>query len=425
MEQYIIKGGKPLNGEVTVEGAKNAGLPILAASIMSNEEVVINNLPDVRDIRIMIAAMQDIGAKVKWIKKGSLLVKGNGISADVVYSDAIKQIRASYYFAGALLGKYNKASVLLPGGCNIGSRPIDQHIKGFKSLGADVKIEHGIISSSAAKLEASHIFLDVVSVGATINIMMAACMADGLTVIENVAKEPHVVDVANFLNSMGGQIRGAGTDVIRVKGVKKLHGTEYAIIPDQIETGTFMFAAAATGGDIVIKNVIPKHMEATTAKLIETGCIVDEYDDMIRVRRNKRLQPTQVKTQPYPGFPTDLQPQMVTALALAQGTSIVTESIFENRFKYVDELTKMGASIHVEGNTAIIEGVETLTGAALKSHDLRAGAALVIAALCAEGESMIEDIHYIKRGYEGYDIKIRALGGDMRIKDDARMSKAI
>lgn len=425
MEQYIIKGGSPLLGEVTVEGAKNAGLPILAASIMSNEEVVINNLPDVRDIRIMIAAMQDIGAKVKWIDKGSLSVKGNGISADVVYSDAIKQIRASYYFAGALLGKYNKASVLLPGGCNIGSRPIDQHIKGFKSLGADVKIEHGIISSSAAKLEASHIFLDVVSVGATINIMMAACMADGLTVIENVAKEPHVVDVANFLNSMGGQIRGAGTDVIRVKGVKKLHGTEYAIIPDQIETGTFMFAAAATGGDIIIKNVIPKHMEATTAKLIETGCIVDEYDDIIRVRRNKRLQPTQVKTQPYPGFPTDLQPQMVTALALAQGTSIVTESIFENRFKYVDELTKMGASIHVEGNTAIIEGVETLTGAALKSHDLRAGAALVIAALCAEGESMIEDIHYIKRGYEGYDIKIRALGGDMKIKDDGRMSKAV
>lgn len=425
MEQYIIKGGKPLIGEVTVEGAKNAGLPILAASIMSDEEVVINNLPDVRDIRIMIAAMQDIGAKVRWLKKGSLLVKGNGISADVVYSDAIKQIRASYYFVGALLGKYNKASVLLPGGCDIGSRPIDQHIKGFKSLGADVKIEHGIISSSAVNLNASHIFLDVVSVGATINIMMAACMADGLTVIENVAKEPHVVDVANFLNSMGGHIRGAGTDVIRVKGVKKLHGTEYAIIPDQIETGTFMFAAAATAGDIVIRNVIPKHMEATTSKLIETGCIVDEYDDVIRVRRNKRLQPTQVKTQPYPGFPTDLQPQMVTTLALASGTSIVTESIFENRFKYVDELTKMGASIHVEGNTAIIEGVETLTGAVLKSHDLRAGAALVIAALCAEGESMIEDIHYIKRGYEAYDMKIRELGGDMITKDNAKISKVI
>lgn len=425
MEQYIIKGGTPLVGEVSVEGAKNAGLPILAASIMSDEEVVINNLPDVRDIRIMIAAMQDIGAKVKWLKKGSLLVKGSGISADVVYSDAIKQIRASYYFVGALLGKYNKASVLLPGGCDIGSRPIDQHIKGFKSLGADVKIEHGIISSSSVHLNASHIFLDVVSVGATINIMMAACMADGLTVIENVAKEPHVVDVANFLNSMGGHIRGAGTDVIRVRGVKKLHGTEYAIIPDQIETGTFMFAAAATGGDIVIKNVIPKHMEATTSKLIETGCLVEEYDDVIRVRRNKRLQPTQVKTQPYPGFPTDLQPQMVTTLSLAAGTSIVTESIFENRFKYVDELTKMGVSIHVEGNTAIIEGKEHLTGAMLKSHDLRAGAALVIAALCAEGESIIEDIHYIKRGYEGYDAKIRALGGSMITKDDYRVSKAM
>lgn len=425
MERYLIRGGKPLIGEVTIEGAKNAGLPVLAAAIMTDDDVVINNLPDVRDIRIMIAAMQDIGVKAKWIGKGSLLVKASNVNPEVVYSDAIKQIRASYYFLGALLGKYNSAAVLLPGGCNIGSRPIDQHIKGFKSLGADVNIEHGLIRAKTNKLKSSHIFLDVVSVGATINIMMAACMADGLTVIENVAKEPHVVDVANFLNSMGGHIRGAGTDVIRIKGVSKLHGTEYAIIPDQIETGTFMFAAAATGGDIIIKNVIPKHMEATTSKLMEIGCTVNEYDDVIRVRRNGFLNSTQVKTQVYPGFPTDLQPQMVTTLSIATGTSIVTESIFENRFRYVDELTKMGANIHVEGNSAIIEGVTHLTGASLHSLDLRAGAALVIAALCADGESMVEDIHYIKRGYEAYENKLKALGGEIKIIDDGKMSEAI
>lgn len=425
MEQYIIRGGDPLYGEVSIEGAKNAGLPILAASIMTDDEVVIHNLPDVQDIRTMIAAMQDIGASVKWVEKGSLWVKGNGINPDVIKSDAIEKIRASYYFIGALLGKYRKASVALPGGCNIGSRPIDQHIKGFKSLGADVSIEHGIINSTAVKLNANHIFLDMASVGATINIIMAACMADGLTVIENVAKEPHVVDVANFLNSMGAHIRGAGTDVIKIRGVSRLHGTEYAIIPDQIETGTFMFATAAAGGDVAIRNVIPKHMEATTSKLIEIGCVIDEYDDVIRVRRSKKLCSTQVKTQPYPGFPTDLQPQMVATLSMAEGTSIVTESIFENRFKYVDELTKMGAAIHVEGNTAIIEGVSKLTGASLNSLDLRAGAALVIAALCAEGESVVDQIEYIKRGYEGYDVKIRGLGGDMRLRDDGRLSKVV
>ena len=415
MEQYLIHGGKTLKGEVTIEGAKNAALPILAAAMMSDEPVTINNLPDVKDIRVMIEAMKDIGAEVSFIKKGTIVVDPKNLDTEVVNSEAIKQIRASYYFIGALLGKYNRAAVSLPGGCNIGSRPIDQHVKGFKMLGADVEIKHGIINTNTESLKAAHIFLDVVSVGATINIMMASCMTEGLTVIENVAKEPHVVDVANFLNSMGGNIRGAGTDVIRIKGVPKLHGTEYAIIPDQIEAGTFMFAVAAVGGDVLIKNVIPKHMEATGAKLIEMGCEIEEYDDAIRVKKTGTLNSTQIKTQPYPGFPTDLQPQISVALALASGTSIVTESIFENRFKYVDELIKMGASIHVEGNTAIIEGVKKLTGATLKSLDLRAGAAMVIAALAAEGESIIEDIHYIKRGYDGYEKKLKSLGADIEI----------
>lgn len=415
MEQYLIHGGKALAGEVVIDGAKNAALPILAAAMMSGEPVTINNLPDVKDIRVMIEAMKDIGAKVSFLKKGTIVVDPRSLNTEVVNSEAIKQIRASYYFIGALLGKYNKAAVLLPGGCNIGSRPIDQHVKGFKMLGAEVEIKHGVINTNAKKLKAAHIFLDVVSVGATINIMMAACMTEGLTVIENVAKEPHVVDVANFLNSMGGNIRGAGTDIIRIKGVPKLNGTEYAIIPDQIETGTFMFAVAAVGGDVLIKNVIPKHMEATSAKLIEMGCEIEEYDDAIRVRKTGKLNPTQIKTQPYPGFPTDLQPQISVALAMASGTSIVTESIFENRFKYADELIKMGASIHVEGNTAIIEGVKKLTGATLKSLDLRAGAAMVIAALAADGESIVEDIHYIKRGYDGYEKKLQALGADIEI----------
>lgn len=415
MEQYLIHGGKALIGEVTIDGAKNAALPILAAAMMSGESVTINNLPDVKDIRVMIEAMKDIGATVSFVKKGTIVVDPKNLNTEVVNSEAIKQIRASYYFIGALLGKYNKAAVLLPGGCNIGSRPIDQHVKGFKMLGADVQIKHGIINTNTEKLKAAHIFLDVVSVGATINIMMAACMTEGLTVIENVAKEPHVVDVANFLNSMGGNIRGAGTDVIRIKGVPHLHGTEYAIIPDQIEAGTFMFAVAAAGGDVLIKNVIPKHMEATGAKLIEMGCEIEEYDDAIRVKKTGKLNSTQIKTQPYPGFPTDLQPQISVALSLASGTSIVTESIFENRFRYVDELIKMGASIHVEGNTAIIEGVKKLTGATLKSLDLRAGAAMVIAALAAEGESIVEDIHYIKRGYDGYEKKLKSLGADIEI----------
>ena len=327
--------------------------------------------------------------------------------------DYIKKIRASYYLLGALLGKYKKAEVALPGGCNIGSRPIDQHIKGFRALGAEVKIAHGMIQTEAEKLIGSHIYLDVVTVGATINIMMAASLADGKTIIENAAKEPHVVDVANFLNSMGANIKGAGTDVIRIKGVEKLHKTTYSVIPDQIEAGTFMFAAAVTKGDIMIKNVIPKHLESISAKLIEIGCEVEEFDDAVRVVCSKRLRHTQVKTLPYPGFPTDMQPQIGVALALSEGTSIVTESIFENRFKYVDELSCMGANIKVEGNTAIIEGVNKYSGAKISAPDLRAGAALVLAGLAAEGITIIEDIMYIERGYEEFDLKLQSLGAQI------------
>ena len=336
----------------------------------------------------------------------------------------IKRIRASYYLLGALLGKYKRAEVPLPGGCNIGSRPIDLHLKGFKSLGAEVEICHGSIIAKAERLRGSHIFLDTVSVGATINIMMAASMAEGYTIIENSAREPHVVDVANFLNSMGANIKGAGTDVIRIRGVEKLHRTEYSIIPDQIEAGTFMFAAAATKGDIMVKNVIPKHLEATTAKLEEIGCEVEEFDDAVRVVASKRLRNTHVKTQPYPGYPTDMQPQIGVTLALASGTSIVTESIFENRFKYIDELTRMGANVKVEGNSAIITGVEKFTGARVSAPDLRAGAALVIAGLAAEGITVVDDIVYIQRGYECFEEKLRSLGAEIeRVSSEKEIQK--
>ena len=383
MEQYIIKGGNPLAGEVEIGGAKNAALGILAAAIMTDETVRIENLPDVQDINVLLEAISEIGASVTRVSRTSALINGSGIGSVSVDYEYIKKIRASYYLLGALLGKYKKAEVPLPGGCNIGSRPIDLHLKGFKALGAKVRISHGAIIAEADHLRGSHIYLDTVSVGATINIMMAAAMAEGRTIIENAAKEPHVVDAANFLNSMGANIKGAGTDVIRIRGVEKLHATEYSIIPDQIEAGTFMFAAAATRGDVIVKNVIPKHLEATTAKLVEIGCQVEEFDDAVRVVATKRLNNTNVKTLPYPGYPTDMQPQIGVALAIAKGTSIVTESIFENRFKYVDELIRMGADIKVEGNTAVIYGTEKLMGARVSAPDLRAGAALVIAGLAA------------------------------------------
>ena len=373
MEQYIIKGGNPLVGEVEIGGAKNAALAILAAAIMTDEAVHIENLPDVRDINVLLEAIREIGATVDRISPTEVRIVGATIGNITVEYEYIKKIRASYYLLGALLGKYKNAEVPLPGGCNIGSRPIDQHLKGFRALGASVDIIHGAVVAKAEELRGKHIFLDMVSVGATINIMMAAAMANGNTTIENAAKEPHVVDVANFLNSMGANIKGAGTDVIRIRGVEKLHGTSYSIIPDQIEAGTFMCAAAATMGDVMVKNVIPKHLEATTAKLEEIGCQVEEFDDAVRVVANKRLKRTNVKTMPYPGYPTDMQPQFAVALTLAEGTSIITESIFENRFKYAAELVRMGADIKVEGNTAIVNGVEKLTGAQVSAPDLRAG----------------------------------------------------
>ena len=420
MEQYIIKGGMPLCGDVSIGGAKNAALGILAAAILADETVTIENVPNVRDTRALLQTFEGIGAKVKYVYNNSVQINGQSINDVIVDNDSIKKIRASYYLLGALLGKYRRAEVALPGGCNIGSRPIDQHIKGFRALGANVEIKGGMVIAEAKELKGSHIYLDVVSVGATINIMLAACMAEGNTIIENSAKEPHIVDVANFLNSMGANIKGAGTDVIRIKGVKHLSGTTYSIIPDQIEAGTFMFAAAATKGDVTIRNVIPKHLESISAKLIEIGCEVTEYDDAVRVVGHPNLRSTNVKTLPYPGFPTDMQPQMAVVLALANGSSMVTESIFENRFKYVDELTRMGARIKVEGNTAYIEGVPGLTGAQVASPDLRAGAALVIAALAADGISIIDDIQYIQRGYEDFEIKLRSLGALIEKVDSDR-----
>ena len=415
MEQYAIKGGNPLVGDVEIGGAKNAALPILAASIMTDETVYIENLPDVRDINVLLGAMEHIGVMIKRTERHKVTVNAGNVSSVLVEEEALKKIRASYYFLGALLGKYKHAEVVLPGGCDIGSRAIDQHIKGFRALGATVTIEHGLIKAHAENLKGSHIYMDVSSVGATINVMMAATLAEGMTIIENSAKEPHVVDLANFLNSMGANIKGAGTDVIRIKGVERLHGTEYAIIPDQIEAGTYMFAAAVTKGDVTVKNVITKHLESITAKLLEIGCEVEETDDCIRVVASKPLQHTQVKTLPYPGFPTDMQPQITVALALSRGTSIVTESIFENRFKYVDELTRMGANIKVEGNTAIIDGVERYTGASISAPDLRAGAALVIAALAAEGVTLVDDIKYIQRGYEDFHLKLQGLGAQIEL----------
>lgn len=420
MEQYVVKGGVPLRGEVSIGGAKNAALGILAAAIMTDETVTIENVPNVRDTRVLLQAIEGIGAKVKYIYNNTVQINGGSISDLNVEYEYIRKIRASYYLLGALLGKYKESNVALPGGCNIGSRPIDQHLKGFKALGAKVNIDHGVVSAKAENLVGGHIYFDVVTVGATINLMMASCMAEGETILENAAKEPHIVDVANFLNAMGANIKGAGTDVIRIKGVNRLHGCTYSIIPDQIEAGTFMMAAAATRGDIVIKDVIPKHLESITAKLLEMGCKLVEGDDWIRVIAEGEVGSTIVKTLPYPGFPTDMQPQIAVALALAKGSSMVTESIFENRFKYVDELNRMGAKIKVEGNTAYIEGVEKFTSAQLSAPDLRAGAALVIAALAADGISQIDDIEYIQRGYEDFEGKLSALGAIIAKVDSER-----
>lgn len=411
MERYIIEGGSPLIGEVTISGAKNAALGILAASILTNDDVCIENIPDVNDINNMLDAITEIGACVTRLDKHTVCINASSINSRAVTDEVMRKIRASYYFMGALLGKYHEALVPLPGGCEIGARPIDQHIKGFKALGADISISGNGLCAKAKTLKGAHIYFDMVTVGATINVMLSAVLAEGQTIIENAAREPHIVDVANFLNSMGANIKGAGTDTIRINGVRSLHGSTYSIIPDQIEAGTFMCMSAATRGDILIKNVIPKHLESTSAKIAEIGNEVIEYDEAVRVIGAPTQRHTDIKTLPYPGFPTDMQPQITVVLSLAEGISMVIESIFEARFKYVDELLRMGASIKVEGTVAVIYGVKNLIGAKLTVPDLRAGAALVIAALEAQGRSELGGINLIKRGYEKFDEKIAALGG--------------
>ena len=414
MEKYIIEGGNRLNGEVEISGAKNAVVAIIPATILAKDRCVIENVPNISDVTILFRILRDLGAKVNYLTKNSVEIDTSHISEPVVPYESSRHLRASYYFLGAFLGRFSEAHVSPPGGCNFGVRPIDQHIKGFEALGAEITTDYGFIHATSPQLYGSHIYLDVVSVGATINIMLAAVKAKGLTVIENCAKEPHIVDLANFLNSMGADIRGAGTDVIKIHGVDILHGTTYSIIPDQIEAGTYMTMAAATGGDVLIKNVIPKHLESITDKLLQAGVEVLEYDDSIRIRRSNPLKKVNIKTLPHPGFPTDMQPQMTALLSLAQGTSIVTEGVWDNRFKYVDELARMGAKIQVDGKVAVVEGVAQLSGAPVKATDLRAGAALLQAALCAHGTSVLEDIHYIERGYEDIIPKLQNLGANIK-----------
>lgn len=417
MAYYRINGGKRLEGAVTISGAKNAALAIIPAVILSGESCLLENLPEIEDVRIVEEILTSMGADISRTPDGSMRIDPSGISTFSVTGEMVSSMRASYYLLGALLGRYKKAEIALPGGCAIGQRPIDQHIKGMRALGADIVIQGDSVKARADRLRGAEIYLDVVSVGATINIMLAAVAAEGQTIIANAAKEPHVVDVANFLNMMGANVKGAGTDVIRIQGGRRLHGCTYAVIPDQIEAGTFMIAAAATRGDVIINNVIPTHLEAISAKLMECGVTVSEGDDgrdfFIRVSADKRPRAVNIKTLPYPGFPTDLQQPMMALLATAEGNSFIMENIFENRFNHVPELAKMGASISISSRTATVEGVEKLYGAPLCASDLRAGAALVIAALAAEGESTISQIHFIDRGYEFLEQKLRALGADI------------
>ncbi len=418
-----MKGGKPLNGEVNISGAKNAALGIIAGAILTDDDVHIDNMPDVRDTEIMLEAMKELGARVDRINRNTVRINTSSIRNAAIDDDYLRKMRASYYFIGALLGKHHSAEVPLPGGCVIGSRPIDQHIKGFRALGAKVTIENGNVITSADRLIGDEIYLDKVSVGATINIMMAAVLAEGKTIIGNAAKEPHIVDMANFLNSMGANIRGAGTDVIRITGVSRLHGTEYSIIPDQIEAGTFMCMAAITGGDVTVRNIIPKHMESISAKLEEVGCTIIEYDDAIRVIGTDNIKPANIMTLPYPGFPTDMQPQITTLLALSGGTSMVIESIFDSRFKYVDELVRMGANIRVEGNVAVVNGIDKFSPAQIAAPDLRAGAALVMAGLSADGITTVDDIEFIQRGYEHFETKLQNLGATIEIVNSEREAR--
>lgn len=415
MERLVINGGNLLKGSVEINGAKNAAVAILPAAIMASKgKCIIDNIPDIEDVHCLERILKSLGCNINKLDSNTLEIDSTNVNNFDACIEDVRRMRASYYFIGALLSRFKRARVVLPGGCSIGVRPIDQHIKGFEALGAEVTIEHGAVNVRADKLVGANIFFDVVSVGATINVMIAATLAEGVTTLENVAKEPHVVDVANFLNSMGADIRGAGTDVIRIKGVESLQGCNYSVIPDQIEAGTFMIAAAATHGDVYIKNVIPKHLESITAKLIEMGVTVEEDDDCIRVTVNKPLKGINIKTTPYPGFPTDIQQPMSTLLSIVPGRSLITESIWENRHKHIDELKKMGANIKVEGRVAIIDGVEKLTGAVVKATDLRAGAAMVIAGLVAEGSTEITSIEHIDRGYPHIENKFRALGADIK-----------
>jgi len=427
LEKYIIQGGNRLHGEVTVSGAKNAAVAILPAVILADGPCVIENIPNISDVATCERILSELGARISVISKNVIEVDPTNVRRTEVPYERARQMRGSYYFLGSLLGRFHRSKVALPGGCDLGVRPIDQHIKCFKALGAKATVEYGMVELEAQRLEAAHIYFDVSTVGGTINAMLASAKAEGLTVIENAAKEPHVVDLANFLNSMGADIMGAGTDVIKVRGVTRLHGTDYAIIPDQIEAGTYMAAAAATHGDILIKNIIPKHLECITSKLDKIGVSITEYDDSIRVTGDRPMVKANVKAIPYPGFPTDMQPQITALLCLAQGTSIVTESIFDNRFRYVDELRRLGANISVDSRTAVIEGIEKFTAAPVKATDLRAGAALIIAALAAEGVTEIEDIYHVERGYENIEGKLRGLGADIRkiVIPDAVLEKAL
>jgi UDP-N-acetylglucosamine 1-carboxyvinyltransferase len=413
LDKFIINGGKRLQGTVNISGAKNAAVAIIPAAILADGPCTLYNVPEINDVSIDLRILTEMGADVKILNKNTIRVDATHIRDVVVPYEMARSMRASYYFLSTMLNRFNRARVSMPGGCDLGDRPIDQHLKCFKALGADYNIEHGIVDIKADKLVGTQIYFDRVTVGATINAILAASKAEGLTILENAAKEPHIVDLANFLNSMGADIMGAGTDVIKIRGVNKLHGTEYTIIPDQIEAGTYMIAAAATKGDVIINNIIPKHLEPITSKLKKIGVVIEEHDEYLRVIGQDRYDKTTVKTMPHPGFPTDMQPQLTALLTMAKGTSIVTESMFDNRFRYVDELRRMGADISVDGKVAIIEGVEHLTGAPVKASDLRAGAALIIAGLSTEGTTEIEDIYHIERGYEDMEIKLRNLGADI------------
>lgn len=413
MENFVINGGKELFGEVNISGAKNAAVAIIPAAILADDIVRIENIPNISDVSLIIKILDQMGAHIKVVNKDTIEIDTRVLKCNPVPYELASHFRASYYLIGAMLGRFRKANVALPGGCDFGDRPIDQHIKGFKMLGADVNIVNGMVCAEAERLVGTSIYMDVVSVGATINVMLAAVLARGLTVIENAAKEPHIVDLANFLNSMGADVRGAGTDVIKIRGVEKLHGCTYSVIPDQIEAGTYMVAAAACGGDVLVKNVIPKHLESISAKLEEAGAEIIEYDDAVRVTRFKPLTRCNVKTMPHPGFPTDMQPQMAVLLAIAKGTSILSESVWDNRFQYVGQLLRMGANIQVDGKIAVIEGVDHLTGVKVKATDLRAGAAMIIAGLVANGQTVVEKTQYVDRGYENIVEKLSALGADI------------